>query len=771
MGFQQGLSGLNLSSKALDAIGNNVANANTVGFKSARANFSDVYAASLAGAGASQVGIGGSVTNIAQQFTQGNVTTTNNSLDLAINGNGFFRMSDNGTITFTRNGQLQVDKDGFLINGSGLRVTGYTADSTGSIVVGDFVDLRLSSASIEPAATTTSAVQVNLDSRSTEPTAMTAGKATGVAVPGSLNITAANNSFQLRVDGYPTAAPVTIDIPIASYSTAADLAAAVETAINSQTTIAAQNTLVDVTLNSAGQMVITSRSVGALGSQGLGSSVSLSAAAGDTGLSNLMGAAWTAATGATVGANNFSGTSTASYTASTAQTVYDSLGNAHNLTMYFLQSSQANTWQVYTALDGTFTGTPTTTAASSGSLAGTAFADFTNANNGGYLNVTIDGTAASVYVPANPNYTMNTLATALQAAIDTAFPTTPSATVAVANGAITITSDTTGGSSSVTVAAGSTVPALSTAAVFGGAAPIGGAMNVGGYFEGFYAANSADLGGSITVSTPAQTAMLTVPAGTYANGAAYAAALQTAANAAFGPNVIAVTEANERITIDTAASGGIVAVTDGTAHTLALADVLGSATPTATPGAAAATTTTPTATTLSFTSAGALSTTDPLSLSFDLVNGATTPLAFTLDFSGSSQYGLTFGVNQLLQDGFTSGRLSGISVSTDGVIQGRYSNGKSRNMGQVVLANFNNANGLQSLGDNQWAETVESGQAIPGEPGSGNLGVIQSASIEESNVDLTAELVNMITQQRVYQANAQSIKTQDQILQTLVNLR
>ncbi|MBI4983837.1 MAG: flagellar hook-basal body complex protein [Rhodocyclales bacterium] len=480
-----------------------------------------------------------------------------------------------------------------------------------------------------------------------------------------------------------------------------------------------------------------------------------------------MGAAWTAATGATVGVNNFSGTSTSSYTASTAQTVYDSLGNAHNLTMYFLQSSQANTWQVYTALDGTFTGTPTTTAASSGALTGTAFADFTNANNGGYLNVTIDGTAASVYVPANPNYTMNTLATALQAAIDTAFPTTPSATVTVANGAITITSDTTGGSSSVTVAAGSTVPALDPAIVFGGT----GSISAGGVFTGVYAGGSADLGGSISVSTSTQTAMLTVPAAAYADAAAYAAALQTAANAAFGANVIAVSEAAGVVSIDTVVSGDIQAVTAGTAHTLALADVLGSATPTATPGAAAATTTTPTPTTLSFTSAGALSTTDPISLSFDLVNGATTPLAFTLDFSGSSQYGLTFGVNQLLQDGFTSGRLSGISVSTDGVIQGRYSNGKSRNMGQVVLANFNNANGLQSLGDNQWAETVESGQAIPGEPGSGNLGVIQSASIEESNVDLTAELVNMITQQRVYQANAQSIKTQDQILQTLVNLR
>ncbi|HEY6897110.1 MAG TPA: flagellar hook-basal body complex protein, partial [Rhodocyclaceae bacterium] len=84
---------------------------------------------------------------------------------------------------------------------------------------------------------------------------------------------------------------------------------------------------------------------------------------------------------------------------------------------------------------------------------------------------------------------------------------------------------------------------------------------------------------------------------------------------------------------------------------------------------------------------------------------------------------------------------------------------------------FNNQNGLQSLGGNQWAETAESGQPIPGTPGQGSLGVVQAAAVEESNVDLTAELVNMITQQRTYQANAQTIKTMDQILQTLVNLR
>ena len=159
-----------------------------------------------------------------------------------------------------------------------------------------------------------------------------------------------------------------------------------------------------------------------------------------------------------------------------------------------------------------------------------------------------------------------------------------------------------------------------------------------------------------------------------------------------------------------------------------------------------------------------------LTQDFTMANGADV-LHYEVDFTGTTEYGISFGVNQLLQDGYTSGRLSGLSVANDGIVQGRYSNGKSRDMGQLVLSNFNNPNGLNSLGGNNWAETAESGQPIPGTPGQGSLGVIQAGAVEESNVDLTAELVNMITQQRVYQANAQTIKTMDQVLQTLVNLR
>jgi flagellar hook protein FlgE len=142
-----------------------------------------------------------------------------------------------------------------------------------------------------------------------------------------------------------------------------------------------------------------------------------------------------------------------------------------------------------------------------------------------------------------------------------------------------------------------------------------------------------------------------------------------------------------------------------------------------------------------------------------------------LDVSGATQYGAEFGVTNLAQDGYAAGQLIGVQFESNGIVNARYSNGQSKPAGQLEIANFRNPQGLQPMGGNAWTRTAESGNPIVGVPGSGNLGALQAGALEESNVDLTAELVNMITAQRVYQANAQTIKTQDQILQTIVNLR
>jgi len=135
MAFQQGLSGLNAASKSLDVISNNVANASNVGFKLSGTQFADVYASALNGASAGvSIGIGTQVGKVSQVFNQGNITPTNNPLDVAINGAGFFRMNDEGSISYTRNGQFQIDKNGYIINARGNQLTGYPASSTGQIL-------------------------------------------------------------------------------------------------------------------------------------------------------------------------------------------------------------------------------------------------------------------------------------------------------------------------------------------------------------------------------------------------------------------------------------------------------------------------------------------------------------------------------------------------------------------------------------------------------------------------------------------------------------
>jgi len=414
MSFQQGLSGLNASSKALDAISNNVANSGTVGFKGATAHFADVYAASLTGGGASNIGIGTALSAVPQNFTQGNLTTTNNPLDLAINGGGFFRLSQSGAILYSRNGQFHLDKDGYVVTDRGLRLTGYGVDTSGQ-VTSQLGDILVDSSDIPPLAT---------------------GASTGTGV------------------------------------------------------------------------------------RGVGAVLNLDSREG------------------TLSAAAFDQNDPLTYNYSTGLNVYDTLGNPHIMTMYFIKTAD-NTWALRYRVDNT------------------------------------------------------------------------------------------------------------------------------------------TVGGSGT---------------------------------------------------------------------------------------------------LAFDTSGALTTAMPLAASLDLAtagtdNGAASPLAFNLDFTGTSQYGSSFSTSRLTQDGYASGRLSGLSVGSDGVVLGRYTNGQSRNLAQVALANFTNPNGLQSLGNNVWADSADSGPPLVGAPATGSLGVIQSSAVEESNVDLTAELVNMITQQRAYQANAQSIKTQDQVLQTLVNLR
>ncbi len=552
MSFQQGLSGLNSSTKHLDTIGNNVANAGTVGFKQSQAQFSDMYAASLAGAGAVQVGTGGKLAAVTQQFTQGNVTNTSNPMDTAISGQGFFRMIDaNGAISYSRNGQFSVDKSGFIVNAQGQQLSGYQA--VGGVVGATQGPLQMSTIPVNPKQTSAVGVGANLDSRAAYPTGLTQGALAGSVAPTlPLTIVAGTaDSFTVVVDGVTSG---TVTIPAGTYTTAAALATAVQSAVNADNTLSVTSVpakSVTVTANAAtGVLTMTANSAGPSSSIG---TVTNTSGAGNS-LTSLFGAAGPL-TG-TVGAGVFNSTLASTYSNSTSLTVYDVKGTPHIASLYF-QKVSPNIQKVYLTIDG----------ANVPAAAGTAMAT---------LN----------FSPA----------------------------------------------------------------------------------------------GQLLTAVP----VVAVPAGTSS----------------------------------TQGANGKTVISDPT-----------------------------------YTPLGA------------------NPIPLPFDFSNVTQFGGNFGVNALTQDGYSFGQLNGFSTSADGTILGRYSNGQSQAMGQIALANFTNPQGLQPMGNNGWVETATSGAPLVGKPGTSSLGVLQSSAVEDSNVDLTAELVNMITAQRIYQANAQTIKAQDQVLQTLVNLR
>lgn len=405
MPFRLALSGLNAATADLTVTANNIANTATTGFKSSRAEFAELFAVSPQGVSSSAIGNGVRLADVAQQFSQGNIDTTNNSLDLAISGSGFFTLSDGGALVYTRAGAFKTDSVGNVVNSQNQRLQVYPPSPAGGFNTGALTDLSLVTSDNAPSATANVALLMNLPADAVVPT---------------------NPTFD---PADPT-----------------------------------------------------------------------------------------------------------SYTRATSLTVYDSLGAAHTGTLYFSKTANPGEWD---------------------------------------SRVYIDGTAV------------------------------------------------------------------------GGAQPL-----------------AFDNTG--TLITPA--------------------------------------------------SGQIVA-------------------PPYAPATGAA------------------------------------PMNITFDFAGATQYGSNFGLNSITQDGYTTGRLIGMDIDKSGIVQARFTNGRSQTLGQVAMSSFANPGGLQQLADTTWAETFNSGQALRGQAGASGFGLIQSGALEASNVDITTQLVNMITAQRNFQANAQMISTADSITQTIINMR
>ncbi len=405
MAFSTALSGLTAASSDLDVTANNIANSNTVGFKGARAQFADVYAAGAVNLNNSVVGQGVRLSSTAQQFTQGNISSSSSNLDLAISGDGFYTLKSANGYVYSRNGQFGEDKSGNVISSTGQALQVYPPLINGGFNTGTLSNLNLQTAQSAPLATTAGAVILNLPANTTPPA-------------------------------------------VAPFNPANSL----------------------------------------------------------------------------------------TYNQSTSTTVYDSLGNAYPATMFFSQqAAPPNTWSV---------------------------------------NMTVNG------VSAGPAQTLT-------------FGST---------GAVT--------------------------------APAGGTLN----FNGF----------------------------------------------------------------------------------------------------------TPTS--------GAL------------------PMTLALNFGQTTQYGGQFGVTSITQNGYATGQLSTVAIDPTGIVSAVYTNGRSTQLGQLAMANFPNPQGLKQLGDTNWSETFTSGTVVQGVAASAGFGSIQSGALEASNVDLTTQLVKMITAQRAFQANAQVITTANQESQTVINI-
>jgi len=405
MPFAIALSGLNAASADLEVTANNVANVNTIGFKASRTQFSEVFAIGTQSVGSSASGSGVRLSSVSQQFTQGNIDFTDNALDLAIGGEGFFVLSDNGARSYTRAGAFGIDNQGFVVNAQGQRLQAYPFAGNDLFNTGTPEDLQLTTGANPPTATTNAAFGINLPANA--------------AVPPN---------------------PV------------------------------------------------------------------------------------------------FDPSDPSSFNHTTSVTVYDSLGAAHTATVYFIKDAAANTWNTQVEIEG-------------------------------------NPVAGAGQIVFGPDGSLQT--------------------------------------------------------------PAGGLMPLAPYNPGTGASD-------ITMS---------------------------------------------------------------------------------------------------------------------------------LNFASATQFGGNFGVNSLSQDGFTTGRLTGVSVDPEGIVFARFTNGQSSSLGKLALANFVNPQGLQQLGDTTWGESFQSGDALLGEAGTASFGNIQSGALEASNVDLTAQLVQMITAQRNFQANAQMISTADTVTQTVINIR
>ncbi len=437
----------------------------------------------------------------------------------------------------------------------------------------------------------------------------------------------------------------------------------------------------------------------------------------------------------------------ASYTTMSSVQAFDALGNAQTVNLYYAKAvagnSTAGTGDVFNVFS-------TSGAPSSIQTLGSITM---NPLTGGVMSF------SPIVAPITATAANTTAVAVLNASIAT--DTTAAAGI------------TTGAPSAATLAAYRAVygsAAVAPASIAAAATPLAPLVTTGtAALMG--TAGTATVAGSVAASTAAATANTAALASlTTANTAAFnAAAAVTAAGAAVtAAQTTAATTTLAALNTQYAAVYGS-AVAPITVPVAAIVPpalvVTGTAAQMGTAGAAAAAVTLAAAATPTAVSAAT-----PLSIGgVSIAGGAVGAPTVTINMAGVSTALQT--VNSMTQNGYAAGALNAYTIGNDGKINATYSNNQTAVLGTVELANFRAPNGLQSLGNNYWAATAASGAATTGTPGSNGLGSLQGSAYESSNVDMTKELVNLMAAQRNYQANSQTIKAQDQLLQTMTSLR
>jgi len=676
MSFSTALSGLNAATADLNVKSNNIANVNTTGFKASRAEFGDVFAVSAFGTSSkTAIGSGVVLSNVAQQFNQGNLEFTDNSLDLAISGEGFFAMAptqDSGEITYTRAGAFGINKDGFVVNSEGSFLRTFPVDANGNISATSMSaakPLQLPASQGAPEPTTELKIATNLPSNalplSTAATNFVAGKLTTTAPLTVFDFTADQVSFQ--VDGNA----VTLN---GNYATASGVASAIDAALPAGYV---------VTVDASNKMIIT-------------------------------GPAATVPVVSAYNGNVDGDVVVADFVTGGTQTP----GGAGDISSYVFGAAlpTANYSVDNVSFDISFdtgAGTATNTVTLNANYATNAGVATEIANQ---LNTAFGAGTFSVAVDGAGIVTINTVANTANP-IGAANYSNPTGTVtSVAN---------------FMVGSGT----LGTAAVASAALAID-PFNPNTYNNSTSATVYDSLGNEHIVTTYYQKvdAAVATPAGTDNQ---WRMQVYISANDIKQPSTPAPVgiAPNQLVQL-----GG--------------------------------------ATVIQFTNNGTLDTVTPnnpvalamVSPSTALSSGAAN-LTVALNLNGSTQNSGSFAVGALTVNGFPTGRLTGVDVSDDGLIRATYSNGQAVPIGKIALANFANAQALNKIGNTQWKETTDSGPVIAGEAATGSFGQIQSGALETSNVDLTKELVGLITAQRNFQANSKAIETNNTITQTIINIR